>query len=102
MFKKKTVSIDKVKDPIVKDILNDLCINDGRAVYDYHGKKEKWRIASLKIGKISKKIGIDYLYPPSTNRYNFLGFVVTPKNIEVKKQQNNGNNIKFDFIPKQF
>lgn len=102
MFRKKTVKIDIYKFPIVKEILNDLHINDGRAVFDYRGKKEKWIKASSKIGRISKKIGIEYLYPPSTNRINQLGFVMIPKNIKVDKQICNDKIIRFDFIPKQF
>jgi len=97
MVKKKTIRINKIKNPTVVNILNDLHLNGGKAVYDYKEKKGNWKLISTKIGKISKEIGIEFLYPPSTSRYNHLGFVQTPKNIIVDKQICNDKTIKFEF-----
>lgn len=101
MPKKKFVIVDPLETPLVNQLLNEAIAKDGKAVYNYNGKKDKWKKASCELGRISKKIGQGFLLPPSTSRSNQLGFLNTPHDVNIKKEPY-GNKIKYIFSKKLF
>ena len=100
--KKRIILLNPNDFPIVTQMMNDISINNSNSsCFDYKGKLEKWKKASAKIGWISKKIGKEFLYPPSTSRPNCLGFMNVPPNICIKKYESQ-KQIKFIFTRKIF
>ena len=103
MRNKRTIIVDPVKDSIINPILNDL-IKNGKAIYEYKGKTEKWIKASGKIGSKAKKLIHEkprMLYPPSTSRPHQMGFIILPDGVNVTKKQY-GKKIKYIFNRKIF
>lgn len=100
--KKRIVLLNPDEFPVVTQMLNDITLNNSTSsCFDYKGKKEKWIRASAKIGWLSKKIGQEFIYPPSTSRLKSLGFMNVPPNIDIKKHESQ-KQIKFVFTRKIF
>ena len=96
----KIIFIDSKKEPEKYNIFQQLT-TDGKAIIENTDDENKWwRSVSKQIGRDANNIrvnGVKAILPPSSNRYQNVGYVITNKGIVVKEQEKGKFLIDFKF-----